>query len=74
MAQTGVELSATDGRLTVAAEGVSVTLVEPDLQVELLFRSAGTWSATLAAIPQELRIACGGVLPVPLPDYGINYV
>lgn len=73
-AQAGVELSAKRSVLTVAAEGKSVALAARDLQVELLFRGPGTWSAPLAEMPQELRIACGGVLPVPLPDYGINYV
>ena len=74
VARAGVELSAKGGRLTVAAEGQSITLAEPDLQVELLFRNPATWSASLAGMPQDLRIACSGALPVPLPDYGMNYV
>jgi hypothetical protein len=74
LARAGVELSARDGRLTVAAQGQSITLDQPDLQVELLFRSAATWGEPLARMPLDLRIACSAVLPVPLPDYGINYV
>ena len=74
LARAGLELSAQAGRLTVAAEGQSITLAQPDLQVELLFRGAATWSEPLARMPLDLRIACSAVLPVPLPDYGINYV
>ncbi len=73
-ARAGVELSAKDGQLTVAAQGKSVTLAERQPQVEVLFRGAATWSRTLVEMPQELKIACGVALPIPLPDYGINYV
>jgi predicted N-acetyltransferase YhbS len=73
-ARAGLELSAQADKLTIAAAGQSITLAQPDLQVELLFRSAATWSEPLARMPLDLRIACSGVLPVPLPDYGLNYV
>ena len=66
--------TAEDGKLTVAAQGKSVTLSDPEQQVEVLFRGAATWGRTLAEMPQDLRIACGAALPIPLPDYGINYV
>jgi hypothetical protein len=51
--------------------GKSVTL--RTRQVELLLRGAATWGRT-AEMPQELRIACGAALPIPLPDYRFNYV
>jgi len=73
-ARAGVELAVKDGRLIVAAEGKSVSLAQPDQQVEILFRHAGTWSAELACLPVELRTACSVGLPIPLPDYGVNYV
>lgn len=74
VARAGVELSARDGQLTIAAGEQSVTLADRESQIELLFRHPGTWSPTLAGLPRELRIACSVALPVPLPDYGINYV
>jgi GNAT superfamily N-acetyltransferase len=73
-ARAGVELSAKDAKLTVAAQGASVTLAEPETQVEVLFRGAATWGRVPGEMPRELRIACGAALPIPLPDYGINYV
>lgn len=73
-ARMGVELAARDGRLTVAAEGRSVTLARPEHQVEILFRDSCTWSRELASLPVELRTACAAALPIRLPDYGINYV
>lgn len=73
-ARAGVELSAEGQELTVAAQGKSVALADPEQQVEVLFRGAATWSRALTEMPQELRIACGAALPIPLPDYGINYV
>lgn len=74
VARGGVELSVQAGRLIVAGAGQSISLTQPDQQVELLFRSAATWSEPLAGMPLDLRIACSGALPVPLPDYGLNYV
>jgi predicted N-acetyltransferase YhbS len=73
-ARCGVTLEARDGSLTVAASDTFLTLPEPGAQVELLFGHPGIWSESLAKMPMALRVACSGVLPIPLPDYGINYV
>lgn len=72
--RAGVQLSAHGGTLVVAAEGQSVSLDQPAQQVEMLFRGQATWGAALAGLPSALRTACSGVFPIPLPEYGINYV
>ncbi len=74
VAAAGVDLAVKDNQLTITAADHCVTLDEPDQQVEILFRSAGAWSSQLAAMPADLRLACSVVLPIPLPEYGINYV
>lgn len=73
-ARTGLESAAKDGSLSVATQGQSIALAQPDLQVELLFRGPATWSEPLLNMPAPLRTACSVALPVPLPHYGINYV
>jgi len=73
-ASCGLELTVKGPRLVVAAEDEAASFAQPDEQIGLLFRGAATWARQLAELPAALRLACSVALPVPLPDYGINYV
>ena len=73
-ARSGLSLDAKDRSLTLATAEQSVCVRAPARQVELLFAGPACWDETLSALPAPLRIACAGTLPVPLCDYGINFV
>jgi len=69
-----VVLGVEGGGLRVSADGHSALLATPQQQVEGLFCDAAVWSPDLASLGRDLRVAMAGMLPIPLPDYGLNYI
>lgn len=70
----GVKLSCEGDTLRVVAGGEVAELAEPAAVAAALFNGASRWPAALKRLGRQGRAALSQILPLPLPDYGLNYV